>query len=84
MRILTLIHVPPPPPQKKNKKKIKNKCCILHSIPILHSFVTDICDNQVPVLHLSDNFVPIFHICEDFVTVLQTCGFDTNSSHVMI
>ena len=50
-------------------------CCILHSTPFLHSVVTDICDNLVPVLHLCDNLAPIFHKCEDLVPVLHTCEF---------
>ena len=37
-------YTPPPPPQKKKKKK-KKICCILYSIPILHKFVTNICDD---------------------------------------
>ena len=54
----------PPPPQF---------CCILHSIPILHSFDTDISDDYVPVLNMCDDLVSIFHMYEDFVSVFHMC-----------
>ena len=70
---LTLITPPPPP-----------ICCSLLSIPILHSFVTDICDDQVPVLHICDNLVPFFTCLRIWYQFFICVSCDTYFSHVMV
>ena len=86
MHIPHIDKIPPPPPSQI--------CCILHSIPILHSFVTDICDDKYQFftsvkiwyqfftsLIIWNQFFTCVGIWYQFFTRVR---FDTNFSHLMI